>query len=213
MAALDDLLDRYVDAGMLAAGFRRSGRRYELDGDNTILVEFTQKQLPAAVSFFVEWSVIPRASRDFHHEVLGLDPAEPEVLWGIVAGRVRVPEDRPHLFAAVSNWWSLPSPGGIEEGGTVLRTVLSTRFIPWWTGLTGADRLLGAYERNEFNFELNLGIVHTTPAAWPARYVAVHIDDGDIHQLRAMVAKVVDSGRDPDWVEWWTRRLDRREGR
>jgi len=38
MAALDDLLDRYVDAGMLAAGFRRSGRRYELDGDNTILV-------------------------------------------------------------------------------------------------------------------------------------------------------------------------------
>jgi len=209
MAALDDLLTRYVDTDMLAAGFRRSGRRYELRGENMVLVEFTEHELLESVSFFVQWSVIPRASRDFHHEVLELDPAEPDLFWGIVAGRVNVPDDRPHLYAAVSNWWSLPLPNGVDEGGTVLKTALSTRFIPWWIGLTGADRLLEAFERKEFRF----GLPCDTPSAWPARHVAVHVDDGDIPQLRAMLAQLRDGGRDADWVGWWNRRLDRRERR
>lgn len=207
MTSIDEFLMEYADPHLRDAGFYTFGRRtYFLRAQNSIWVQFRDMSSPDHLHFLGEWSVIPRASLDFFSSAY---PDEaPNTLWGVLAGRIEVPAERIHLavsFASPSSW-AFDVPGHLGEGGSTLRAVLTEHYIPWLTGLTSSDRLLDAYDQRERRF----GVPSHTPSTWPARYVAVHIDDGDIATLQGMLSALRESGQYPEWVEWWSRRLDGR---
>lgn len=207
MKSFDDFLLEYADPHLRDAGFNVVGRRtYFLGAQNSIWVQFRDQSAPGWIAFIGEWSVIPRASLDFFSSAY---PDEaPNTLWGVLAGRIEVPAEKIHLAVvpASPSSWSFEVPGRLSEGGSTLSAVLTEHDIPWLTGLTSSDRLLNVFDKKEVRF----GVPSHTPSTWPARYVALHIDDGDIATLQGMLSELRELGQYPEWVEWWSQRLDGR---
>jgi hypothetical protein len=219
---LDELAARYMTPTLTAAGFRKLGKRGWLAGeapDNLVLVDMRPHHTDHDhVGFWIEWAVIPAAMCDYRRR--DGKAKKPDVTWGILGDRVDVPVEAmaPVNVTTSPDHWTFSVDGGLDECGAALQRLLTEGgVLARLSSMHDREGMLRLLEGDTFRFRLPPG----TPNAWPMRYLAMYIDDGDPEVLEDLISSLEEKYPEPAptviWKQknyeltvWWRERLDNR---
>ncbi len=204
MNLLDELLARYVTAPMSEAGFHRAGRTYTAGSPrrDTVLVQVRPYGLSGSEGgFHIEWAAIPAAAHDYYREE---NPgAAPDVTWGVVSGRVVVPE-RLRRRVYETTLWTFRA-ADLDTFGAAVGEHLKSLVIPKWPPLLSPDRLAAALTHPELtthDFSIPLHPV--------AKRLVIYIDSGDAAVLRRQLDEAEELLPGEEWIPWLRNRLANR---
>ncbi|SDI86328.1 hypothetical protein SAMN05444157_0531 [Frankineae bacterium MT45] len=207
---LNDLLVEWVVPLLQEVGFRRSGRKFVLATQDSggVVVQFRPHDTYTEGGFLLDWSVTSAAGWRclLETKVAGNTPA---VAWGIVRKSV-FPVDG-FWIVPNSNIWKYPdSDSGVAACGASLARILQTSLVPLWLSLLDPVALEAELNRKPVNtMDLNDGELFWSPiGVW--RYVALHIDDGDVGRLSADIRQLQEMVPDDQRLPWFENRLNKR---
>ena len=191
---------------MVRAGFRRSGKKYVLDDENFIVLNWFGYDM-LYLKMNIEWGMVPRPLLDYERR----SDARRPLNFAMGMFNERIPPPQRFVVGTHHSTWIAEDSKSATELGHELTALLTDVYVPLWREIVHSDGLLAWFDRggvSDFMFS-GPGLPETREL-W---YVAVHIDDGDPADLRRMIDSIPVEGypHAKYYVKWWRARLAERE--